>query len=62
MVSFYEPLNQNKMKRVIDFLLGDKMYFYLIVGSGAYFTYIGNYTIAFLELVLIMLLIKKNKI
>jgi hypothetical protein len=50
------------MKRVIDFLLGDKMYFYLVVLSGAYFTYRGDYTIAFLALVLIMLLIKKNKI
>lgn len=50
------------MKKLYDFILSDKMYFYLIVFSGAYFTYRGNYTIAFLELVIIMLLIKKDKI
>lgn len=55
------------MKRVIDFLLGEwhpytKIYFYTVVLSGAYFTHRGNYTIAFLELVIIMLLIKKNRI
>jgi len=50
------------MKKLIDFILCDKMYFYLVVLSGAWFTYKGNYTIAFLELVLIMLLIKKDRI
>ena len=55
-------IKQNKMKKLIDFILCDKIYFYLVVLSGAWFTYKGNYTIAFLELVLIMLLIKKDKI
>lgn len=50
------------MKKLIDFILCDKMYFYLVVLSGAYFTYKGMYALAFLELVIIMLLIKKNRI
>lgn len=50
------------MKKLFNYLLSDKMYFLLVVGSGAYFTYRGNYTIAFLELVLILLLIKRDKI
>lgn len=50
------------MKKLFNYLLSDKMYFYLIVFSGAYFTYRGNYTIAFLELVLILLLIKRDKV
>ena len=50
------------MKKMFNYLLSDKMYFYLIVFSGAYFTYRGNYTIAFLELVIILLLIKRDKI
>ena len=50
------------MKKMFNYLLSDKMYFYLIVLSGAYFTYRGNYTIAFLELVIILLLIKRDKI
>lgn len=50
------------MKKLFNYLLSDKAYFYLIVFSGAYFTYRGNYTIAFLELVIILLLIKRDKI
>ena len=50
------------MKKLISYLGSDKMYFMAVVLSGAYFTYRGNYTIAFMELVLIMLLIKKNRI
>jgi hypothetical protein len=50
------------MKKLLSYLFSDKMYFILVVFSGAYFTYRGNYTIAFLELVLILLLIKRDKI
>ena len=49
------------MKKLFNYLLSDKMYFLLVVVSGAYFTYRGNYTVAFLELVLILLLIKRDK-
>ena len=50
------------MKKLLNYLFSDKMYFIAVVLSGAYFVYKGNYTIAFMELVLIMLLIKKDKI
>jgi hypothetical protein len=50
------------MKKLLSYLFSDKMYFILVVLSGAYFVHKGNYTIAFMELVLIMLLIKKDKI
>lgn len=47
------------MKRVIDFLFSDKMYLYLTAGVGAYFVHIGEYPLAYLDLVLILLLINK---
>jgi hypothetical protein len=47
------------MKKVLSYLFSDKMYFILIVLSGAYFVHRGNYAIAFMELVCILLLIKK---
>ncbi len=50
------------MKKLISYLGSDKMYFIAVVLSGAYFIHKGNYTIAFMELVLIMLLIKKDRI
>jgi hypothetical protein len=50
------------MKKLLNYLSSDKMYFILVVLSGAYFVHRGNYTIAFMELVLIMLLIKKDKL
>ena len=49
------------MKKLFNYLYSDKMYFILVVLSGAYFVHRGNYTIAFMELVLIMLLLKKDK-
>lgn len=53
---------RRKMKKLLNYLFSDKMYFILVVLSGAYFVHRGNYTIAFMELVLIiMLLLKKDK-
>lgn len=49
------------MKKLLNYLFSDKMYFILVVLSGAYFVHRGNYTMAFIELVLIMLLLKKDK-
>lgn len=49
------------MKKLLSYLFSDKMYFIAVVLSGAYFVHRGNYTIAFMELVLIMLLLKKDK-
>jgi hypothetical protein len=50
------------MKKLLNYLFSDKMYFILVVLSGAYFVHRGNYTIAFMELVLIMLLLKKDRV
>jgi hypothetical protein len=50
------------MKKLLSYLFSDKIYFILVVLSGAYFVHRGNYTIAFMELVLIMLLLKKDKV
>jgi hypothetical protein len=50
------------MKKLLNYLFSDKMYLIVTVLSGAYFVHRGNYTIAFMELVLIMLLIKKDKL
>lgn len=47
------------MRKVIEFLLSDKMHLYLTIGVGAYFVHIGEYTLAYLDLVLILLLINK---
>jgi hypothetical protein len=50
------------MKKLLNYLFSDKMYFIAVVLSGAYFVHRGNYPIAFMELVLIiMLLLKKDK-
>jgi hypothetical protein len=57
-----ETVKLKKMKKLISYLGSDKIYFMVVVLSGAYFTHRGNYTIAFMELVLILLLIKKNRI
>ena len=50
------------MKKLLSYLFSDKMYFILVVSSGAYFVHRGNYTIAFMELVLILLLLKKDRV
>jgi hypothetical protein len=47
------------MKKVSEFLLSDKMYLYLTAGAGAYFVYRGEYPLAYLDLVLVLLLINK---
>ena len=50
------------MKKLLNYLFSDTMYLIAVVLSGAYFVHRGNYTIAFMELVLIiMLLLKKDK-
>ena len=49
------------MKKLTDFLFSDKMYFMLVALSGAYFVHKGNYPMAYMELVLVMVLLKPKK-
>lgn len=49
------------MKKLTNFLFSDKMYFMLVALSGAYFVHKGNYPMAYMELVLVMILLKPKK-
>lgn len=49
------------MKKIISYLFSDKMYFIAVALSGAYFVHKGNYPMAYMELVLVMILLNKNK-
>jgi hypothetical protein len=46
------------MKKVINYLFSDKMYFIAVALTGAYFVHKGNYPMAYMELVLVMVLLK----
>lgn len=47
------------MLRIIDKVFSDKMYLYLIAGTGAYFVHKDLLSLAYLNLVLVMVLINK---
>jgi hypothetical protein len=49
------------MKKVIDYLFSDKMYFIAVALTGAYFVHKGNYPMAYMELVLVMILLNQKK-
>ena len=49
------------MKKMINYLFSDKMYFIAVALTGAYFVHKGNYPIAYIELVLVMILLNQNK-
>jgi hypothetical protein len=55
-------INQIKMKKIINYLFSDKVYIIVVALTGAYFVHKGNYPIAYMELVvLVMLLLKPKK-
>lgn len=47
------------MNKIFNKLLSDKMYLYLVAGTGAYLVHIGMFSLAYLDLVLAMVLINK---
>ena len=49
------------MKKLINYLFSDKMYFITVALTGAYFVHKGNYPMAYMELVLVMILLNQNK-
>jgi hypothetical protein len=49
------------MKKIINYLFSDKVYIIVVALTGAYFVHKGNYALAFMELVLLMVLLKPKK-
>ena len=49
------------MKKIINYLFSDKVYIIAVALTGAYFIHKCNYALAFMELVLLIVLLKPKK-
>lgn len=48
------------MKKMINYLFSNKMYFIAVALTGAYFVHKGNYPMAYMELVLVMIILQNK--
>jgi hypothetical protein len=49
------------MKKIINYLFSDKVYIIVVALTGAYFIHKGNYALAFIELVVLLIVLLKPK-
>lgn len=61
MVSFY-GLNQNKMKRVIDFLFSDTLYMMLLILCGAYLVSQQKYVFAYIVMASFVVVVARKAV